>query len=337
MTATEYLTVQKERVNAFLEEYLLPGTVKPEIIHKAIRYSVFSGGKRFRAAMCISACEMFGGDVERVLPIAAGVELIHTYSLIHDDLPCMDDDDLRRGKPTLHKVYGENIAVLAGDALNALAFDLVSRADDCRIIQILAHAIGTEGMIGGQVADVMSCGQQDIGEEEVEFIHTRKTAALISASVRMGAITAGASPEEQRISGEFGFRTGLAFQIVDDILDIVSSDDVLGKDVGSDEELDKATYPKVFGLERSRKIACGLVEEACDILTTVRGDTSIMKGLAEFVAGFTGNTYGRSPVSVFRLTWGRASMFLLPFLCRLLLLLPQSRGTGSHHTQLRLR
>ena len=284
MTTRKYLSVQKKRVNDFLDAYLLPESVEPEIIHKAIRYSVFSGGKRFRAALCIAASETFNGDVDTVIPVAAGIELIHTYSLIHDDLPCMDDDDLRRGKPTLHRVYGENIAVLAGDALNALAFDLVSRADNCRLIQILAQAIGTEGMIGGQVADVMSCGLNDISEEYIEFIHTRKTAALINASVKMGALTAGVSPEDLEISGEFGSRIGLAFQIVDDILDIVSSNDVLGKDVGSDEELDKATYPKVFGLERSLGIACEMVAEACDILSSVScGDPSILKGLAGFV------------------------------------------------------
>ncbi|MFC1528630.1 polyprenyl synthetase family protein [Candidatus Latescibacterota bacterium] len=283
MTATEYMAVQKERVNTFLDEYLLPETVKPEIIHEAIRYSVFSGGKRFRASMCFASCEMFGGDADRVLPVAAGIELIHTYSLIHDDLPCMDDDDLRRGKPTSHKVYGENIAVLAGDALNALAFDLVSRAQNSRIIQILAHAIGTEGMIGGQVADVLSSGKKNIGRDDVEFIHTRKTAALISASVSMGALTAGAPEEELNKCGEFGSRIGLAFQIVDDILDIESSDDVLGKDVGSDQELDKATYPKVFGVEHSRKMAKELVDRASEILSSVRGDTTIMRELAGFV------------------------------------------------------
>jgi len=284
VTTLEYLKVQKNRVNEFLDGYLLPESVRPEIIHRAIRYSVFSGGKRFRATLCIAACETFGGDVDRVLPVASGIELIHTYSLIHDDLPCMDDDDLRRGKPTLHKVYGENIAVLTGDALNALAFDLVSLPDDCRLIEILARAIGTEGMIGGQVADVTSCGLDNISEDYVEFIHTRKTAALINASVRMGALTAGVPSDDLKITGEFGSRIGLAFQIVDDILDIVSSNDVLGKDVGSDEELDKATYPKVFGLGRSRDIACKLVKEACDVLSTLRGgNPSILKGLAEFV------------------------------------------------------
>ena len=283
MTATEYLDVQKERVNTFLDAYLLPETVKPEIIHKAIRYSVFSGGKRFRAALCIAACEVFGGAVDNILPVATGIELIHTYSLIHDDLPCMDDDDLRRGKPTLHKAYGENVAVLAGDALNALAFDLVSRAEDCRLIRILAHAIGTEGMIGGQVADVLSCGTMNITEEDVNFIHTRKTAALISASARIGALAAGVSVKEMEITGEFGLHIGLAFQIVDDILDIVSSDEVLGKDVGSDVELDKATYPKVFGLERSKMIAHELVEKANHILFDIKCDTTILKDLAEFV------------------------------------------------------
>lgn len=283
MTATEYLNTCKDKVNAFLDEYLLSGTVEPEIIHKAIRYSVFSGGKRFRAALCMAAYDVFDGGKDRVLPVAAGIELIHTYSLIHDDLPCMDNDDLRRGKPTLHKVYGENIAVLAGDALNALAFDLVSRAEDCRIIRILAGAIGTEGMIGGQVADVLSCGKEDISEEDVEFIHTKKTAALIKASVKIGVLTAGVSEEELEIAGEFGARIGLAFQIVDDILDIVSSNEILGKDVGSDEDLDKATYPKIFGLERSRTAARDMVKDACEILSSLKGDTSILKGLAEFV------------------------------------------------------
>ncbi len=283
MTATEYLNTCKDKVNAFLDEYLLSEKVEPEIIHKAIRYSVFSGGKRFRAALCMAAYDVFDGDNERVLPVAAGIELIHTYSLIHDDLPCMDDDDLRRGKPTLHKVYGENIAVLAGDALNALAFDLVSRAEDCRIIRILAGAIGTEGMIGGQVADVLSCGKKNISREDVEFIHTRKTAALINASVRLGALTARAPEEELNKCREFGSRIGLAFQIVDDILDIVSSDEVLGKDVGSDKELDKTTYPKVFGVDHSREMAREMVDQACEILSSVRGDTTIMRELAGFV------------------------------------------------------
>lgn len=283
MTALEYLQIQRDRVNEYLDDYLLDESVKPEIIHKAIRYSVFSGGKRFRAALCIAACEAFGGDAANALPVAGGIELIHTYSLIHDDLPCMDDDDLRRGIPTLHKAYGENIAVLAGDALNALAFDLVSRAGDCRLVRILAHAIGTEGMIGGQVADVLSCSRNDITEDDVNFIHTRKTAALINASVCMGALTAGASESEIAVVSDYGSRIGLAFQIVDDILDIVSSDDVLGKDVGSDEDLDKSTYPKAIGLEESKNRARELVGAACGRLESLGRDTSVLKGLAEFV------------------------------------------------------
>jgi geranylgeranyl diphosphate synthase type II len=283
VTSSAYLSHQKERVDAYLDHYLLPETVKPESIHKAIRYSVFSGGKRFRAGLCIAACETFGGDTGRVIPVASGIELIHTYSLIHDDLPCMDDDDLRRGKPTLHNAYGENIAVLAGDALNALAFDLVSRADDCRLIRVLAHAIGTEGMIGGQVADVESVERPDIGAEDVEFIHTRKTAALIRASLEMGAIAAGAGDDRLGLVGGFGSRIGLAFQVVDDILDIVSTDEVLGKDVGSDEDKDKATYPKVYGLDRSKEIARGLVDEGKRLLDGVDRDTSVLRGLADFV------------------------------------------------------
>lgn len=283
MTAAEYLAIQKERVDTFLDEFLLPETAKPESIHKAIRYSVFSGGKRFRASLCIAANETMNGDTDRVLPVAAGIELIHTYSLIHDDLPCMDNDDLRRGKPTLHKVFGENIAVLAGDALNALAFGLVSWAEDPRLIRILAKAIGTEGMIGGQVEDVESNGQSNISEKNVKYIHTKKTAKLINASLEMGAITAGAPPEEIDIIKDFGSRIGLAFQIVDDILDIESSSEVLGKNVGSDEENDKATYPKVCGIKKSKKIAREIIEEAKSFLTTLREDTYILDGLAQFV------------------------------------------------------
>lgn len=283
MTPQAYLTAQKERVDAYLDSYLVSEDVKPESIHQAIRYSVFSGGKRFRAGLCIAANDLFDGDGDRALAVAAGIELIHTYSLIHDDLPCMDDDDLRRGKPTLHKVYGENIAVLAGDALNALAFDLVSRADDCRLIRVLAEAIGTRGMIGGQVADVESDGRINVTEEDVRFIHIHKTAKLIEASLVMGAITAGASDAEQETIAGFGSRIGLAFQVVDDILDIESSDEVLGKTVGSDEASDKTTYPKVIGLEESKSLARDTVAEALAMLSSLDGDTSMLAGLASFV------------------------------------------------------
>ena len=283
MNPSEYLNLQKERVDSYLDRFLLPERARPQSIHKAIRYSVFSGGKRFRAGLCIAACETFGGESERALPIAGGIELIHAYSLIHDDLPCMDDDDLRRGKPTLHRVFGENIAVLAGDALNALAFDLISLAGDCRLIRILARAIGTEGMIGGQVADVESVGNADLTGAEVEFIHTRKTAALIRASLEMGALAGNATDSEREAAGEFGSSIGLAFQVVDDILDIESTDEVLGKDVGSDQDKDKATYPKVYGLERSREIARGLVERGIRELGCIDRDTTVLAGLAGFV------------------------------------------------------
>lgn len=285
MNPSEYLNIQKEHVDSYLDRYLLPETVKPESIHRAIRYSVFSGGKRFRAGLCIAACETFGGGLEHALPIASGIELIHAYSLIHDDLPCMDDDDLRRGKPTLHRVFGENIAVLAGDALNALAFDLISRAEDCRLIRILARAIGTEGMIGGQVADVESVERVDLTVADVEFIHTRKTAALIRASLEMGALAGGAKDRDIETIGEFGAHIGLAFQVVDDILDIESTDEVLGKDVGSDEDKDKATYPKVYGLARSKEIARKLIGRGKRILDRIERETEALRGLADFVIG----------------------------------------------------
>jgi geranylgeranyl diphosphate synthase, type II len=284
-SSSEYLTLHKSRVDDYLDRYLLPETAEPVSIHRAIRYSVFSGGKRFRAGLCIAACETFGGAPEKALPVASGIELIHTYSLIHDDLPCMDNDDLRRGKPTLHRAFGENIAVLAGDALNALAFDLVARAEDSRLIRILAHAIGTEGMIGGQVADVESSGKENITPEDVEFIHSHKTAALIRASLEMGAVVGGASAKYLETIGEFGSLIGLAFQIVDDILDIESSDEVLGKDVGSDENKDKATYPKIYGLSRSKVIARERVTDAKNLIEGIDRDTSVLSNLAEFVIG----------------------------------------------------
>ncbi len=283
MTPSDYLSLQKERVDAYIDQYLLPETAMPESIHRAIRYSVFSGGKRFRAGLCIAACEIFRENVERAIPVASGIELIHTYSLIHDDLPCMDNDDLRRGKPTLHRMFGENIAVLAGDALNALAFDLVSRAEDCRLIRILARAIGTEGMIGGQVADVEAIGKTETTSSDIEFIHTRKTGALIRASLEMGAVVAKASEPEIQVVGELGSKIGLAFQVVDDILDIESSEEVLGKNVGSDADKDKATYPKVYGLVRSKEIARTLVNEGHRILDRLDRNTEILDDLAEFV------------------------------------------------------
>ncbi len=283
MTVEEYLAIQKRRVDSYLDSYLLPEEVKPTIIHRAIRYSVFSGGKRFRASLCIAANDAFGGDKESIIPVASGIELIHTYSLIHDDLPCMDNDDLRRGKPTSHKVFGDNIAVLAGDALNALAFELVARSGDCRLITILARAIGTEGMIGGQVADVESNGQSDIALDDVEYIHSRKTARLITASLEMGAVHAGADPEYRAVIRKYGVGIGLAFQIVDDILDIESSKEVLGKDIGSDEDNDKATYPKAVGLSRSKEIAREIIEESIDCLGVLTVDTGILRALAEFV------------------------------------------------------
>lgn len=280
---TDYLALQKQRIDSFLDGYLLPETARPEIIHKAVRYSVFSGGKRFRASLCIAANDTFAGGTESIIPVAAGIELIHTYSLIHDDLPCMDNDDLRRGKPTSHKVFGENIAVLAGDALNALAFDLVSSAEDCRLVRILAHAIGTEGMIGGQVEDIASNGLDNLTEEDIRYIHTMKTAKLIQASLEMGAVHAGAALSRTDIIREFGARIGLAFQIVDDILDIESSDEVLGKDVGSDVENDKATYPKVCGLDRSKVFARAAIDEAHRFLAQLEEDTTMLGELADFV------------------------------------------------------
>ena len=288
MTAQEYLLANKKKVDVFLDKILVPEDVKPENIHKAIRYSVFSGGKRFRASLCNASFEALVKkrgervDEEIVLPVMGAIELIHSYSLIHDDLPCMDDDDIRRGKPTLHRQFTDGIAVLAGDALNAIAFSLLTKAGRLELINILADAIGTLGMIGGQVADIEAEGRE-VTEAEVEYIHSRKTASLISASCRMGGLIAGGSGDELEILGKYGYHVGLAFQIVDDILDVVGDENVIGKDVGSDQENQKASYPSVTGLERSRDMARKHIDMALDSLDALSCDVETLRVLALFV------------------------------------------------------
>ena len=288
MTAKEYLLTNKKQVDTFLDKILVPEDVKPESIHKAIRYSVLSGGKRFRSSLCNASYETLvkkkGERVDKdiILPVMGAIELIHTYSLIHDDLPCMDDDDFRRGKPTLHHRFTEGIAVLTGDALNAIAFGLLTKAGRLELINILADAIGTLGMIGGQVADVEAEGRE-VTEDEVEYIHSHKTASLISASCRMGGFVAGGNKDELEILGKYGTHVGLAFQIVDDILDVVGDENVIGKDVGSDQENQKASYPSVTGMERSQDMARKHIDMAIDSLDELSCDVETLRTLAFFV------------------------------------------------------
>ncbi len=245
---------------------LLPGeNDKPELVHRAMHYSVFAGGKRLRPFLVYKAFKWVGGDGNIIFPPACAIEFIHTYSLIHDDLPAMDNDDLRRGKPTCHKVFGEAIAILAGDALHALAFKLLAETGNAEIVYETANAIGSNGLVGGQVVDVEMEGQ-NVDEETVYYIHSRKTAALFIASVRIGAILAGASEKQLNSLTNYAKNMGIAFQITDDILDIMGETEKIGKPAGSDIDLDKATYPKAIGLDKSKKVAAKLIDKAINSL-----------------------------------------------------------------------
>ena len=234
----------------------LPADLEPTDLHQAMRYSVMAGGKRIRPILAVSSYHACGGESDDIYRHASALELLHTYSLIHDDLPCMDDDDFRRGQPTLHKKFTEYIAVLAGDSLHALAFELLAESGNCEVVIEVSRAIGTVGMIGGQVRDVQAEGRE-VTLSDVENIHRRKTAALITASVKIGAMLANAPRLQVKMLEQFGERLGLAFQIVDDILDVEGDFERLGKSVGSDDRLAKATYPKVVGLGSIQENRCG--------------------------------------------------------------------------------
>jgi geranylgeranyl diphosphate synthase type II len=282
MNFEEYLQRKRKLIDQALDEYLPDENKEPKNLHKAMRYSVFAGGKRLRPILAIASFEAVGGKGKAILPVACALEMIHTYSLIHDDLPCMDDDDLRRGKPTLHKVYGEGMAVLAGDALHALAFELLLRSKNPLVVEEVAKAIGTEGMIGGQVKDLEAEGKK-VSLREVEYIHTHKTGKLLRASVRAGAILGEADKKKLSALSAYGERFGLAFQIVDDILDIVGKEEILGKKGGSDKANSKATYPRVIGLERSKIFARNLLTEAKSNLKILKRKSWIFDKLADYV------------------------------------------------------
>ncbi|MBX5496951.1 MAG: polyprenyl synthetase family protein [Bryobacteraceae bacterium] len=261
MTLSEYLAEQTRLVEGALDRCVPQEFVPPEIIHRAMRYSLFAGGKRIRPILCIAAARTISDDVDGIEMAACTLELIHTYSLIHDDLPALDNDDLRRGRPTCHKVFGEAMAILAGDSLLTLAFQVLSQlpgldpARKIRLIEELSTASGTVGgMIGGQVHDLEGEGKEPT-KDLLESIHRAKTGALLKASVRMGAIYAGASDAELASLTCYGDRIGLAFQIVDDILDVEQSSEALGKTAGKDAVQRKITFPAVYGLERSRLMA----------------------------------------------------------------------------------
>ena len=254
----EYLISRQKMVEDALQAYLPKPSIKPKTIHKAMRYSVFAGGKRLRPILCLASAECCGGEATAALPLACAVECIHTYSLIHDDLPCMDDDDLRRGMPTSHKVFGEAIAVLAGDALLTFAFELAAQVPGWPrytlkdVIRELAIASGSRSLIAGQVLDLESEGKR-VSLPLLRFIHESKTAALLRATIRLGAMSANATPARLQSLSDFGMALGLAFQVIDDILDVTQSSETLGKSAGKDLVAEKATYPSVIGLEAVEK------------------------------------------------------------------------------------
>ncbi len=278
-----YLTGKKKVVDQLLDEYLPSENSYPDILHQAMRYSVLAGGKRIRPILAMTAYEAFGGGDKNIInPAACSLELVHTYSLIHDDLPCMDDDNLRRGIPTLHKKYNEAVAVLAGDALHDLAFELIARSGSAQVVSELALAIGTFGMLGGQMADVEAEGKKN-SIEQIEFIHKHKTGALIRASVRIGAILANVDRTTLESLGSYGEKIGLAFQIIDDILDIEGDEEKLGKIVGSDCKNDKATYPGTVGMELARRVGDRLIDEAIDIAEQFKIKKNHFVDIARFI------------------------------------------------------
>jgi len=267
-----YLVARQKLIDRALDRYLPKANTKPVTLHKAMRYSLFAGGKRLRPILCVAAAEACRGKIENALPLACALECIHTYSLVHDDLPSMDNDDFRRGRPTCHRVFGDGIAILAGDALLTIAFEIVSKATPSRrydmtaLLREIAVAAGSQQLIAGQVADLEAEGKR-VKRQQLQFIHKNKTAAILKTSVRLGAMSANATTAELSAISRFGERLGLAFQIIDDILDVTQTSEVLGKSAGKDVAAKKATYPAVIGLQKSRAEARRLTRQAHDALS----------------------------------------------------------------------
>ena len=284
----QFLSTRTDTVNRALDKFLPSETTRPATIHKAMRYSIFAGGKRMRPALCLAAAQACGGREQDAMPLACAVECIHTYSLIHDDLPAMDNDDFRRGKPTNHKVFGEGIAVLAGDALLTQAFEIAAQGKKFprypheKIILELAEASGSLQLIAGQVADLEAEGKK-ISEADLKFIHERKTSALLCCSVRLGGMSANCPPAQLAALTSFGYHVGLAFQVIDDILDVTQTSEQLGKTAGKDANVQKATYPSIVGLDKSRKIATQLTDKAFAALKIFKGHATALEALAEFL------------------------------------------------------
>ena len=294
-----FLESRTAAVNAALDRFLPPGKTKPGTIHAAMRYPLFAGGKRMRPAVCLAAATACGGSEADAMPLACAVECIHTYSLIHDDLPCMDDDDLRRGKPTTHVQFrtgtdaagrkrGEAIALLAGDGLLTQAFEIAAQCRGWKryshqdVILELARTAGSLQLIAGQVADLEGEGKKT-NLAELRYIHERKTSALLCCSVRLGGMSANCTPAQLKALTDFGYHVGLAFQVIDDILDVTQTSEKLGKTAGKDVKAQKSTYPALVGLEKSRKIATQLTDKAFASLKVFKGRAEALEALAEFL------------------------------------------------------
>ncbi len=283
-----YLKEHQKLVEVALDKSII--LAKPQKIYEAMRYSLLAGGKRLRPILCLASCKLMGGTLSMAMPTACALEMIHTMSLIHDDLPAMDNDDYRRGKLTNHKVYGDDIAILAGDGLLAYAFEYVATetkdVPTDRLIKVIAklgRTVGPAGLVGGQVLDLESEGRTDITAETLSFIHTHKTGALLETSVVSGAILAGASEKDIAKLSKYAQNIGLAFQIVDDILDITATDEQLGKTAGKDLAAQKATYPSIWGLEKSQEQAQNLINDAMAQLESYGENADPLRAIAEFI------------------------------------------------------
>lgn len=289
MDIESYLNFQREKINQALEKYLSSRSGWPEPLKEAVVYSLKAGGKRIRPILAVASCGAAGGGREEVMPLALSLEMIHTFSLIHDDLPAMDNDDLRRGQPTNHKVFGEGMAILAGDALLSEAFYLLAEVGNefspkilLEVLKDIAHATGPLGMVGGQVLDLQGEGLE-LGQSDLEKIHRYKTGRLIAVSVTSGAKLAGASLSQLEALKTFGEKIGLAFQIADDILNVEGSEQKMGKAKGSDQNKKKATYPGILGLEASKKKADALVKEAVACLGSFDKKADPLREIARYI------------------------------------------------------
>ncbi|MBM7622767.1 polyprenyl synthetase family protein [Sporohalobacter salinus] len=293
MEIKDFLATKAKTIDQALDDYLPSEDKKPSRLHESMRYSTLIGGKRLRPVLTLTVAHyLFGVEEKKVMPAAIAIELIHNYSLIHDDLPCMDDDDYRRGELTNHKVFGDAISVLSGDALLTYAFELLTELDGdfagediVRVSREISQSAGCQGMVGGQVVDILAEGAERKKDKktDLEFIHRHKTGALLQASVRTGAILGGANKEELTALTIYAENIGLSFQIIDDILDVVGDEEKLGKEVGSDEGKNKVTFPSVYGLEESRDMAQKKIQSAKEAIGIFGKDAKLLVKLADYI------------------------------------------------------